>query len=278
MGLGIKSFVKRVIDYSKKREIVPICQKIDSNKLLDGKIAFITGGSGGIGMAIAKKYIESGCKVIISGTNEVKLKRCILELGEESAYVQLDLNNVASFSEKYIEASEKFGTIDILVNCAGMHIVRNNLSFINSTEEEYDKIMNLNLKGTYFWSQCFAKDLISKHKHGHILMISSQSGLEPAWSPYRLSKWGLNGMTKGLAQSLLPHDIIVNGIGPGPTATSMQPYTDGDGIYTNLNPINRYTMPEEIAEYALLLVSSLGDTIVGDTIYMSGGRGIIELR
>jgi len=102
--------------------------------------------------------------------------------------------------------------------------------------------------------------------------------LEPAWSPYRLSKWGIKGLISGLAQQLLPYGIIVNGIGPGPTATSMQPYNDGDSIYTNQNPINRYTMPDEIAVYAEMLVSDLGNTIIGDTIYMSGGRGIIEIN
>lgn len=77
---------------------------------------------------------------------------------------------------------------------------------------------------------------------------------------------------------MLNYGITVNGIGPGPTATSMQPYKKGNSIYTNQNPIRRYTMPEEIAEYAVLLTSSLGDTIIGDTLYMSGGRGITEVR
>ena len=110
------------------------------------------------------------------------------------------------------------------------------------------------------------------------MLISSQSALEPAWSPYRLSKHGISEITKGLAQRLLEHNIIVNGIGPGPSATGMQPYEQGGSITTDGNPIGRYTMPEEIAQYAVMLVSELGDTVVGDTLYMSGGRGIIELR
>lgn len=113
---------------------------------------------------------------------------------------------------------------------------------------------------------------------GHILIVSSQSALEPAWSPYRISKLAISGLIKGMAQRLIGHGIVVNGIGPGPTATSMQKNYDGTNIYTPLNPIQRYTMPEEVAEVAKMLVSPLGDTIVGDTVYMSGGRGIIELR
>ena len=138
--------------------------------------------------------------------------------------------------------------------------------------------MDLNLKSTYFFIQEIAKYMISSKIKGHILIISSQSALEPAWSPYRLSKWGIKGITSGIAQKLLPYGIIVNAIGPGPTATSMQDYREGDNIYTTGNTIERYTMPDEIAEYAKLLVSELGNTIIGDTIYMSGGRGIIEIR
>ena len=79
-------------------------------------------------------------------------------------------------------------------------------------------------------------------------------------------------------KELLKYGIIVNAIAPGPTATNMQNYNQGDSIETNQNKIERYTMPEEISEFALLLVSDLGNTIIGDTIYMTGGRGIIDIR
>ena len=276
--MGIKSIVKRTINLFKEKEIVPIQHNVDANQILKGQIALITGGSGGIGFAIAKKFIQSGCRVIIAGTKEDKLKTCADELGIDCAYIILDLYNVSSFSDKIKEAELKFGNISILVNCAGIHIPRNDLAFLNIDEYEYDAIMDLNLKGTYFFSQNLAKRMIEEEIKGHILMISSQSGLEPAWSPYRLSKWGIKALTEGLGQSLLNYGITVNGIGPGPTATSMQPYKKGNSIYTNQNPIMRYTMPEEIAEYAVLLTSSLGDTIIGDTLYMSGGRGITEVR
>lgn len=276
--MGIKSIVKRTINLFKEKEIVPIQHNVDANQILEGQIALITGGSGGIGFAIAKKFIQSGCRVIIAGTKEDKLKACADELGIDCAYIILDLYNVSSFSNKIKEAELKFGNISILVNCAGIHISRNDLAFLNIDEYEYDTIMDLNLKGTYFFSQNLAKRMIEEEIKGHILMISSQSGLEPAWSPYRLSKWGIKALTEGLGQSLLNYGITVNGIGPGPTATSMQPYKKGNSIYTNQNPIRRYTMPEEIAEYAVLLTSSLGDTIIGDTLYMSGGRGITEVR
>ena len=126
---------------------------------------------------------------------------------------------------------------------------------------------NINLKGTYFMCQTVAKYMIENKIKGHILIISSQSALEPSWSPYRLSKLGIDGITKGMAQRLLEHGIIVNAIGPGPTNTSMQKnYREGN-LYTPLNPIKRFTTPEEIAQIAKILVSDLGNTIVGQTIY-----------
>lgn len=273
-----KKTLKSCVSLLKIKRIVPILKVTDENKMLTGKVALITGGSGGIGLAIAKSFLESGCKVIICGTNNDKLKKCCQELGDNSAYMQFNLNDVKTFNEKVEQASNVFGHIDILVNSAGMHISRKNLDFLNIKESEYDDIMNLNLKGTYFFCQSVSQYMIKNKIKGHILFISSQSALEPSWSPYRLSKNGINSVIKGLAQKLLPYEIIVNGIGPGPTATSMQQYVEGGSIYTDQNPIERYTMPEEVASYAKLLVSDLGNTIIGDTIYMSGGSGIIDIK
>ena len=120
--------------------------------------------------------------------------------------------------------------------------------------------------------------MIPRKINGHILIISSQSALEPSWSPYRLSKRGIEGIIEGMAQRLIEHQIVVNGLGPGPTATTMQDDLIDGSIYTADNPIGRYTMPEEVAEFAKMLVSDLGNTIIGQTLYMSGGRGIIDKR
>lgn len=273
-----KSMIKSFVLLFKRKKIVPVNSIVDSNLLLKDKVAFITGGNGGIGSAIAEKFVSSGCKVVISGTNEKKLINCCKKIGGDCTYVVMDISDTATFNNKITEVIGKYGRIDILVNSAGIHTVRPDLDFTNITEKEYDDVLNVNLKGSYFISQYIAKHMIKEKIKGHILFISSQCALEPAWSPYRISKWGINGLTSGLAQSLLKYGIIVNGIAPGLTATSMQPYIDGDSIFTDQNPIGRYIMPDEIAEYALLLVSELGNTIVGDTIYMTGGRGIIELK
>lgn len=279
MGLGIKTKIKWLINEVKRPKMIPIIEKPISGHAFDGKVAWIGGGSGGIGLAIAKSLLEDGCKVIISGTNEKKLQSIQTEIGSVNLQtVVLNYKAPESFYAKVQETAKVFGKIDIFISATGIHADRDGMDFLNITEEEYDSIMGVNLRGTYFICQAVAKYMIQQSIRGHILIVSSQSALEPSWSPYRLSKLGIEGITKGMAQRLIEHGIIVNGIGPGPTATSMQKNYDGKDIYTPLNPIQRFTMPEEVAEFAKMMVSPLGDTIVGDTLYMSGGRGIIEIR
>lgn len=273
----IKSVLITIVSIFKWKRIVPIIAVRDANKLLDGKVALITGASGGIGLAIASKLLESGCKVVLSGTNEEKLRLKASEIGVES-FLTIDINEIHLFDSKVNEASKFYGKIDIYINCHGIHTKRNGFDFLNVTEEEYKSVMDINLKGTYFMCQKVALYMIKNKIKGHILIVSSQSALEPSWSPYRLSKLGISGITAGIAKKMLPYGIVVNAIGPGPTATSMQDECIRGSIYTSDNPIQRYTLPDEVAEYAKLLVSHLGDTIVGETLYMSGGRGTIDMR
>lgn len=281
MGL-IKEKIKSVIFLAsianKWQRNIPITEINEDGTFLKGKVALITGGSGGIGIAIARKFLDCGSKVIIAGTNEEKLRNKCKELGEFCSSIVINVENIQEFSDKVESASQIFGPIDILVCSHGIHTKRQGFDFLNVTEDEYDDVMNINLKGTYFLCQSIARYMIRNEIKGHILIISSQSALEPSWSPYRLSKRGIAGITEGMALRLLQKGIIVNALGPGPTATTMQDKLIHGSIYTADNPIGRYTMPEEIAEYAKILVSDLGNTIVGQTIYMSGGRGIIDRR
>lgn len=269
--------IQIIVSMFKWKKCIPVVSTIGKDSLLSGKVALIVGGSGGIGYAIAKSFVASGCKVVLAGTNEAKLKKLSSELSDCS-YLTINLTDITSFEEKVSAAVNLFGSIDILVCSSGVHVTRNGFDFGSVLETEYDKIMNINLKGTYFISQTVANYMKKNHVKGHILLISSNRGIEPAWSPYSLSKLALNGFTAGMAKKLIPHGIVVNAIAPGPTATTMQEPGIAGSIYTEQTPIERYTMPEEVAEYAKMMVSSLGDTIVGDTIYMTGGRGIIEQR
>ena len=190
----------------------------------------------------------------------------------------LDLHSISDFETIISEAEKYFGAIDILVNSAGVHSTKPMTDFFNTTEDEYDSIMNINLKGTYFITQSVAKRMIENKIRGHILNISSSTANEPAWSAYRLSKNGLDAFTKGLAQTLSSYGIIVNGIAPGSTATSLLDYKEGETIATEDNIIGRMIVPDEIAIYAKLFVSDLGNMISGSVLYISGGRGTFDIR
>lgn len=152
--MKIKKVLMSLVSILKWEKKIPIVSIKASNNLLDGKVALVTGGSGGIGMAIAKSLIDSGCKVIIAGTNEQKLKQSIEILQNDAKYVILNMNDISSFRDKINSVVSIFGHIELFVNSAGVH--SENFDFWNMTECEYDRVMDINLKGVYFFAQSAA--------------------------------------------------------------------------------------------------------------------------
>ena len=278
--MKITRTIKKYLNFFKKKRIVPVPVLTDKDKLLNGKVALITGGSSGIGFAIAEEFLKAGAKVIITSTNEKKLNDALQQIGgrpEELKGITLDVTDVESVNKKVLEAMYIFPEkrIDILVNSAG---VRARADFLNITEEKWNKTIDTNLKGTFFMCQAVSKLMIEKKIKGHILNVSSASALRPAKTPYQISKWGIKGMTLGLADALIPYGIVVNAIAPGPTATPMLDFDSEDNIFNEKNPAGRYALPSEIAALAVFMVSDLGDLIVGDSFYMTGGAGTITLH
>lgn len=271
----IKKAVMSFISLLKWEKKIPIIEIRNTNRLLADKVALITGGSGGIGMTIAKQFIASGCKVVIAGTNINKINKTIQELGDGIPFI-INMNEIQSFNTKINEISNIVGNIDIVVCSAGVH--SDNIDFWNMTEDEYDRVMDINLKGTYFFCQASANYMRKNKIEGKILLISSSRGSEPAWSPYGLSKWGINGMIKGLAKCLAPYKINVNAIAPGSTATMLLGYEKGNSVYSADNTECRLIMPDEVANIASLLVSEAGKMINGEIIHISSGRGIYDIR
>ncbi len=271
----LMNMLHRMARKSKERILIPVYTPITENRILDDKIVMITGGTGGIGIAIARSVINCGGKVIICGTNADKLRRYSIELGENAKTLSLSLDDCSSLQPSFERAVALFDEhrIDILINAAGLH---GDWDFNSFNEDEFDRIMDVNVKGTYCISQIVAKHMMDNKIKGHILNIASSSSLRPAWTPYQISKWAVTGMTKGLADILLPHGIIVNAIAPGPTATSMVKSNADDNLFYYDQPAHRYSTPEEIANLAVFMVSSMGDMIVGDTYYITGGSGTIS--
>ena len=272
-----KKTIKKIIATLKKKELFAVPTPVNTTELLKGKVALITGGSGGIGKAIAKSFLRNGCQVIIAGTSQEKLNAVRKEIGEDTDLqsIVINLNDIKHLPAKVEEASQIFGRIDILVNSAGINVRKN---FMEIDEADYDHVMNVNVKGAFFMSQAIAEYMIKNHIKGHILNISSSAALRPANSPYQISKWAIKGFTIGLADKLLPHGIIVNAIAPGPVATEMLGKSENESIYKMRQPSGRYAIPSEIAEMAVMLVSDMGQLVVGDTLYMTGGSGILTLH
>lgn len=270
----LRRIIGKIKHIFRKERILPVYQVVDKEQILKGKTVLITGGTGGIGYAVAETAIQSGAKVILSGTNEQKLQDYCLKLGVCCKPLKMNLGDVKSIKSSVEEAINLFSEnrIDILINSAGTH---GDWDFMNPDEAEFDKIMDINVKGMYFVSNVVAKHMIENKIKGHILNISSSSALRPAWTPYQISKWAVNGITRGLADYLLPRGIIVNGLAPGPTATEMVKKID-DNLYYQNQPSHRYMTAQEVANLAIFMVSKNGDMIVGDTFYMTGGSGIIS--
>lgn len=278
--MSLYSFAKKIVKSLRKKELIPIVKSVPSNNLLNNKTILITGGTGGIGFAVAESLVTGGAKVILSGTNEEKLKSAKKELNKLSAasceILPIDMNDISSFPQKIEEAAKLFGSFDAFVHCAGVHT--ENVDFWTMTENEFDRVMNINLKGAYFMCQAVGKYFCGNKIKGKIVLISSSRGSEPAFSPYGISKWGMNGMVKGLAQILSKHGITVNAVAPCSTATSLLGYKNGESISSDENAAGRMVMPEEVSNLVSLLMSDAGNMINGEIIHISSGRGVFDIR
>ena len=268
----LKRVVKGIVGAAKSNPVhVPVYVPVLQSDLLKDRTALITGGSGGIGYAIAGAFLRAGAKVIISGRNKEKLDDAVSRLtsmGDVSC-VQMDNTKPVSFGAILSD----IGAFDILVNNAGYV---GGGAFGGTSESEYDAVLDTNLKGTYFLSQEVSRRWIANGIRGNILNVCSASSLRPGNSPYILSKWGMRSLTVGMAKQLVKHGIVVNGIAPGITDTDR--FTNGeDNIGKSSNPSGRMVTKEEVANMATILVSSLCQMVVGDILYMTGGGAITTL-
>lgn len=255
------------------RKVTVNVQVLPPNKLLNGRVALITGGTSGIGLAIAKSFHKSGCNVVITGRNSSKLQKACEEIkqSEGSAEVKgivFDVTKSEEINPAFEEAVKLAGNeFDILVNNAGT------MGKGTDDPSEFDEVISTNVRGAYFLCKIFAKHLKRENKNGNILNILSSSSFRPATNPYAISKWGMRGLTIGLARKLIKDNIVVNAIAPGPTATPMLGKANEDNVVKRNSPIKRFILPEEIANIAVILVSDMCRPAVGEIFCMTGGSG-----
>lgn len=273
------NFIYSCIPYATK--VYPRVVTLAPNELLIGRTALITGGTGGIGYEMAKAFINAGATVVITGRKLEKVQNACKsieqEVGKKGRILGIELDNtkVCEFKSKFAEVLSLLEgkSLDILVNNAGVlgcHIS-------DGQECEYDAVLDTNLKGVFFLSQMVGHYMKDNKIEGNILNIASSSSLRPAASAYTLSKWGIRGLTLGLAKTFAPLGITVNGLAPGQTATQMIVGKDHDGnMYAPTVPLKRMALPEEIASMAVILVSDMSRTIMGDIVYMTGGAGVFS--
>lgn len=253
--------------------------QINYGQLLNEKRILITGGSSGIGLAIALKYVSLGARVMITGRNSEKLEKVSTQHRNPNLKVlQWDLRDIGILRTMLAKATVEIGgEFDILVNNAG---VLSNEYFPNVSEADWENVYSTNSKALFFLSQEICRNwLVTGHTQRttkKIINISSQGGFVGATYPYRMTKWDVAGFTQGLAIAMAPKGIIVNGIAPGIITTEMQKkylYQDNNS-YCNLNPVNRVASPAEIAELAAFLASDASNFIIGQTIVCDGGYSI----
>ena len=279
--MNIKMFFKRGIEYifhgTPQIKVSAHIVSLAPTELLTGRCALITGGSSGIGFAIAQAFVKADAFVIIAGRDKLRLQASCDKLNaihkNSAISIQMDMRSTNDIEIAFHHVLKIIGdkSLDILVNNAG---VMGSFGISGTTEEMFDDVISTNLKGPFFLSSIVGGYMKDNNIGGNILNITSSSSLRPANSAYGLSKWGMRGFTEGLAKSLAPYGITVNALAPGPTATSMLNKDWKEGIQ-HPGLLGRHIMPEEIGNMAVVLVSDMGRSIIGDTIYMTGGCGLL---
>ncbi len=242
---------------------------------MDKKTALITGASGDIGAAIAKRYGEEGYNVMVHyHSNEDKAKNVVDAVNQAGGKAEKIKGNIASFDEaKYIVDTTigTFGRIDILVNNSG---VTKDTLMLRMKEDDFDKIINVNLKGSWNMIKHVTRSMF-KQKSGRIINISSVVGLigNPGQANYVASKAGINGLTKSLAKEYGAKNITVNAIAPGFIETKMTEQLDESikDAYQQQIPLGRFGSPKDVASAATFLASDDAAYISGQIISVNGG-------
>lgn len=242
------------------------------------KVAIVTGGASGIGLAIAEKFVQNNITTIIIGRNEEKLKAAKASLGEFCIPLSFDLNNLAAIPEMVSRLQKEYGKIDILINNAGINLKK---EFTEVTDEDFRKIMLTNVEAIFALSREVVKTMIEK-RSGSIVNISSmasQYGI-PKVIAYTASKGAIEAMTRAMAVELSPKGIRVNCIAPGFIATEMSAKAlnndkERKDKVLSRTPMGALGLPADVGDAALFLASSSSSAyITGVVLPVDGGNSI----
>ena len=244
-------------------------------KKLDGKVAVITGGNSGIGLATAKRFVAEGAKVAVVGRNQGSLDSTVKLLGKSAIAIQADVAKPSDMTKAFAKVSEHFGKIDILMANAGVYVLGPVGDF---AEDAFDKVVNINFKGVFFSVQ---KALPHMNDGGSIILVSStvsQKGV-PGHSAYAATKAAVRSMARSFSADLLSRKIRVNSLSPGPTDTPVlstvtssaeEAKAMGEAM-ANFTPVKRLGTAEEIAGAATYLASDESAYMLGTDVLVDGG-------
>jgi 3-oxoacyl-[acyl-carrier protein] reductase len=249
-----------------------------SNNSLAGRVAVVTGGSRGIGRAIALELAQRGASVLVNyNTNGVAAQEVVMEIvkgGGKAAALPGDVAKVEDANNMIKAAIEKFGKIDILVNNAG---ITKDMLIMMMSEESWDSVIDTNLKGTFNCSKAAVRSMM-KARSGRIINITSVSGQigNPGQTNYSASKAGQIGFTKALAREVASRNITVNAVAAGYVETDIWAGVSEEARATLLNmiPLGRKGMPEDIAHAVAFLASDEASYITGQVLAVDGGMAM----
>ena len=248
---------------------------------LDGKVAIVTGGANGIGLAIARRFLQDGMSVMIGDIDEEAGRKAVTDLEHlgHADFAKTDVARKLDVHNLVASTLDRFGDIDVLVNNAG---IVHGADFLELSEADFDRVLATNLKGAFLTGQAVARYMVDKVKKGgpagSIVNMSSINAVVSIASqlPYSVSKGGMNQLTRAMALSLAPHRIRVNAIGPGSIMTDMLESVNTDPAarrkLLSRTPLGRIGDPSEIAAVAAFLASDEASYVTGQIIYADGGR------
>jgi len=245
---------------------------------LAGKVAIVTGGNSGIGKACVIALAKQGASVVIDYVSDEpsaeQLEQEVRDLGDQVSAVEADVSKVEDLQRLVDSAVSTFGRLDVMVNNAG---IETRTSILDTEEEQYDKVMAVNLKSAFFGTQLAAKQMVAQGGGGRIINMTSvhEDWPMPGNTPYCLSKGGMRMLTRTAGVELAPHDILVVGVGPGAVITPINAPTLNDPealekIQAAI-PLGRMAHPQEIGSVVAFLADDAASYLTATTIFADGG-------
>jgi NAD(P)-dependent dehydrogenase (short-subunit alcohol dehydrogenase family) len=245
--------------------------------MLDGKVAIVTGGGGGIGRGIVERFVGDGASVVFVENDADRARATEADVGEGSVAIVADVREPGTAEAAVVAALDEFGRLDVLVNNVG-HYGRGRKAFHEQADEEWDELYRVNLGHVFTWSRAVLPTLLEQGDGGAIVNVSTIEAFRaiPTRAVYSAFKSAITGFTRSLAVEYARHRIRVNAIAPDVTETLQVPYSqwvgpDEQHMIPAWVPLGRFGQPRDVAGVAVFLASELSEFVTGTTVHVDGG-------